>query len=157
MEKIVPCLWFDYKAEEAVNFYVSVFKNSGIDSITRYGPDQPGKEGEILTIDFHLEGQSYLALNGGPQFQFSEALSLMVYCDSQEEIDEYWEKLSFVPEAEQCGWLKDKFGLSWQIIPVMSNEIMLDPDKTKVNRAIQAMLKMKKLDIAELRRAFEGE
>lgn len=157
MEKIVPCLWFDYKAEEAVNFYVSVFKNSGVDSIVYYGPDQPGKEGEVLTIEFHLEGQNYLALNGGPQFQFSEALSLMVYCDSQEEVDEYWEKLSFVPEAEQCGWLKDKFGLSWQIIPVMFNEIMLDPDKTKVNRAIQAMLTMKKLDIAGLLKAYEVE
>ncbi|HUP26169.1 MAG TPA: VOC family protein [Candidatus Limnocylindrales bacterium] len=161
MQKITPFLWFDNNAEEAVNFYVSVFKDSKIISITRY-PDGPlegpmkGFEGKVLTAVFELNGQRFMALDGGPIFKFTEATSFYVECEDQDEVDYYWDKLSAVPESEQCGWLKDKFGLSWQIIPKALGELMGDPDPEKANRVMQAMLKMKKIDIASLQQAYKG-
>lgn len=161
MQKITPCLWFDKNAEEAMNFYVSIFNNSRIVSIKRYPDNVPdehmqGMEGKILTGIFELEGQRFMCLDGDPVFKFNEAISLMVDCETQAELDEIWSKLSAVPEAEQCGWLKDKFGLSWQIVPRALPELINDPDKEKAGRVLQAMLKMKKLDIEALRRAAEG-
>jgi predicted 3-demethylubiquinone-9 3-methyltransferase (glyoxalase superfamily) len=162
MQKITPFLWFDRNTEEAMNFYVSVFKNSRIVSIQRY-PDGPlegpmkGFEGQVLTAVFELNGQQFMALDGGPIFKFNESVSFLVDCDGQEEVDYYWDKLSAVPESEQCGWLKDKFGISWQIIPKQLNEILGGPDKEKAARATQAMLQMKKIDIAALQAAYDGE
>lgn len=161
MQKITPCLWFDRNAEEAMNFYVSIFNNSRIVSIKRYPDNVPdehmqGMDGKVLTGIFELEGQRFMCLDGGPIFKFNEAISLVVDCETQAELDEIWNKLSAVPEAEQCGWLKDKFGLSWQIVPRTLSELIDDPDKEKAGRALQAMLKMKKLDIDALRRAAEG-
>lgn len=161
MQKITPFLWFDRNTEEAINFYVSVFKNSKIVSVQRY-PDGPlegpmkGFEGKILTAVFELDGQQFMALDGGPIFKFNESVSFLVDCDGQEEVDYYWEKLSAVPESEQCGWLKDKFGVSWQIIPKQLNEILSGPDKESATRAMQAMLQMKKIDIAGLQAAYDG-
>jgi predicted 3-demethylubiquinone-9 3-methyltransferase (glyoxalase superfamily) len=158
MGKITPFLWFDKNAEEAMNFYASVFKDSKIISITRY-PEGPlegpmaGMEGKVLTAVFELNGQRFMALDGGPVFTFNEAISFQVDCENQEEVDELWEKLSAVPEAEQCGWLKDKFGLSWQIIPTALPRLMSDPDKAKAKRVTDAMLKMKKIDVAALEAA----
>lgn len=153
MEKqIIPCLWFDNQAEEAARFYCSVFKNSGINKITYYGNEgqeiHGQKEGTVLTADFHINGQHFTALNGGPVFQFNEAVSFQVLCDTQEEIDAYWEKLSAVPEAEQCGWLKDKYGVSWQIVPAVLRELLSDP--ARAERVTKAYLQMKKFNIDAL-------
>ncbi len=157
-QKIIPCLWFDRNAEEAMNFYTSVFKDSKIVSITKYpegyaeGP-MAGMEGKVLTGIFELNGQQFMCLDGGPIFKFSEAISLQITCEDQAETDELWEKLSAVPESEQCGWVKDKFGLSWQIIPKRLGELMSDPDQAKAKRVTDAMLKMKKIDVAALEKA----
>ncbi|MGE3807903.1 MAG: VOC family protein [Gemmataceae bacterium] len=162
-QKITPCLWFDHQAEEAANFYVSVFKNSKILSVTRYGKagqhvhGQP--EGSVMAVSFVLDGAAFSALNGGPIFKFTEAISLQIGCDNQEEVDHFWSKLSAGgdPRAQQCGWLKDRYGLSWQVVPRALIEMMSDPDKEKSQRATQAMLQMKKFDIAKLQEAFEGK
>jgi predicted 3-demethylubiquinone-9 3-methyltransferase (glyoxalase superfamily) len=155
-QKITPFLWYDDNAEEAVNFYVSIFKNSRIKDVSRYGEAGPGKAGTVMTITFELEGQEFIALNGGPHFKFTEAISLSVDCQTQEEVDEFWEKLSAGGEKGPCGWLKDKYGLSWQIDPGILGELLRGPDPSKSNRVMQAMLKMNKIDIAALRRAYEG-
>lgn len=161
MQKVAPCLWFNMNAEEAMNYYVSVFKNSRIIRIDRY-PDESldehfkGMSGKVINGEFELDGTQFICLDGGPAFTFNEAVSFVVTCQDQEEVDYYWEKLSAVPEAEQCGWCKDRFGVSWQIIPTRLGELLNDPDKTKANRAMQAMMQMHKIDIAELERAFEG-
>ena len=150
MQKITPFLWFDTQAEEAMNFYTSVFKNSRIESTT------PGPDGKVMTGSFVLDGVEFMALNAGPNFKFNEAISFFVKCEDQEEVDYYWEKLSAVPEAEQCGWLKDKFGVSWQIIPNALSELMGDPDREKAGRVMQAMLTMKKIIVADLQKAYYG-
>ena len=169
-QKITPCLWFDKECEEAMTMYVSLFNNrpgtkngdSKIVSINRYpegaqeGP-MKGMGGKVLTAFFELDGQQFQALDGGPIFKFNEAISLSIECDGQEEVDYFWEKLSAVAESEQCGWVKDKFGLSWQIIPKQMGEMLMDSDKEKAGRALQAMLQMKKIDIAKLKEAFEGK
>ena len=161
MEKIIPCLWFDSNAEEAVNFYTSIFKNSKIGKISRYGKEGyeiHGKpEGTVLTVEFELNGQTFTALNGGPAFKFNEAISFQVYCKSQNEVDYYWEKLSKGGDekAQQCGWLKDKFGLSWQVIPEILGELIGGKDPRRANNAMQAMLKMSKLDIKKLKEAYD--
>jgi predicted 3-demethylubiquinone-9 3-methyltransferase (glyoxalase superfamily) len=161
MQKIMPCLWFDKNAEEAMNFYASIFKNSKIVSNKRYPEDikvvpMKDMQGKVLTGIFELEGQRFMCLDGGPIFKFNEAISLQVSCETQEEVDALWDKLSAVPESEQCGWLKDKFGVSWQIIPKQLGELMSDPDAEKANRVTQAMLKMKKIDVAALEAAARG-
>ena len=162
MAKVTPFLWFDKQAEEAINFYTSIFKNSKIISITRYPEDVPegpmkGMEGLVLTGIFELDGQRFMALDGGPQFKFNESVSFSIDCDSQAEVDYYWDKLSAVPEAEQCGWLKDKYGLSWQVIPHQLNDLMSDPDPAKSKRITAAMLKMKKIVIADLQAARDSD
>jgi predicted 3-demethylubiquinone-9 3-methyltransferase (glyoxalase superfamily) len=162
IQRITPCLWFDDQAEAAVEFYLSVFKGSKIVNVMRY--NEAGHEvhrrpvGSVMTIAFELEGQAFTALNGGPAFKFNEAISFQVICDTQQEVDFYWEKLSESgdEQAQQCGWLKDKFGVSWQVIPNVLLEMISDPDSEKSRRATEAMLKMKKLDIEELERAYEG-
>jgi len=161
-QKITTHFWFGNQAEEATNFYVSIFgEDSGIDEKTYYsseGQEIHGmEEGTVMTVDFHLRGQSFVALNGGPNFKFNEAISLMINCKDQDEIDYFWEKLSADPKAEQCGWLKDKFGLSWQVVPEGMNEMLNAGDREKAKRAMRAMLQMKKLDIQKLKNAFEGE
>jgi predicted 3-demethylubiquinone-9 3-methyltransferase (glyoxalase superfamily) len=156
MQKISPFLWFDDQAEEAMNFYVSVFKNSKAGKVTRYGDAGPGPKGSVMTASFELEGQQFTALNGGPHFKFTEAVSFFVNCETQEEVDELWGKLSEGGQTQQCGWLKDKFGLSWQIIPSVLIELMNDPDPQKSQRVTEAMLQMTKIDIAKLRQAYEG-
>jgi predicted 3-demethylubiquinone-9 3-methyltransferase (glyoxalase superfamily) len=156
MQKITPFLWFDSQAEEAVNFYASIFKNSKIGKITRYGDTGPGPAGSVLTASFELEGLEFTALNGGPAFKFTEAISLYVNCESQEEVDYYWEKLLEGGQVQQCGWLKDKFGLAWQIIPSALPRLLSDPDRDKANRVMQAMLKMQKIDVAKLEQAAAG-
>ena len=156
MQRITPCLWFDDQAEEAAKFYVSIFKNSKIGTITRCGDAGPGPKGSALTVAFQLNGQDFIALNGGPKVKFTEAISFSVDCKTQEEVDEYWEKLSAGGEEQPCGWLKDKYGLSWQIIPSILGELLNDPDPQKSKRAVEAMLKMKKIDIDALKRASEG-
>ena len=153
LAKITPCLWFDTEGEEAANFYTSIFPNSKILHVTRYGSAGPRPEGTVMTVAFEVDGQQFTALNGGPDFTFNEAISFQVSCDSQEEVDEYWTKLSEGGEEGPCGWLKDKYGLSWQIVPAVLEELISDPDAGKSQRAMQAMLGMKKLDIAELQRA----
>jgi predicted 3-demethylubiquinone-9 3-methyltransferase (glyoxalase superfamily) len=153
-QKIVTYLWFDGKAEEAAKHYTSIFKNSKILSVTRYGEAGPGPTGTAMVVNFQLEGQEFIALNGGPQFKFTEAISLLVNCDSQQEVDELWSKLSAGGEEGQCGWLKDKFGLSWQIIPTVLFELIQDRDPEKSKRAMQAMLQMKKIDIEGLKRGY---
>jgi predicted 3-demethylubiquinone-9 3-methyltransferase (glyoxalase superfamily) len=160
--KITPCLWFDDQAEAAAKFYTGIFRNSKIVKITRYGKAgqevHGGKPGSVLTVAFELDGQAFTALNGGPVFKFNEAISLQVFCDTQEEVDYYWEKLSASgePKAQQCGWLKDRYGVSWQVVPVALIEMIGDPDQARADRAMAALLKMKKLDIAELKRAYAG-
>ncbi len=158
---ITPCLWFDDQAEEAVNFYVSVFPNSKIETITRYGPaaaQAAGRpEGTVLTILFQLAGQRFMALNGGPVFTFSPAISFMVDCKTQEEVDELWEKLSEGGAVQQCGWLQDRYGVSWQIVPTTLGEMLQDPDAEKAERVMKAMLKMEKIDIQTLKQAYEQE
>jgi predicted 3-demethylubiquinone-9 3-methyltransferase (glyoxalase superfamily) len=159
---IIPCLWFDNQAEEAARFYTSIFKNSKIGTITRYGEAGQevtgGKPGSVMTVEFELNGQTFTALNGGPHFKFNEAVSFQVMCQTQEEVDYYWNKLGQGgdPSAQQCGWLKDKFGLSWQVVPTPLLEMLTDSDKEKANRTMEAMLRMKKLDIPALTRAYEG-
>ena len=154
MKKITPCLWFDGNAEEAVNFYTSVFKNFKVGEVMRYGDAGPGPKGSVLTVAFELEGQEFIALNGGPMYQFSPAVSFFVNCDTQEEIDEFWEKLSEDGQTQQCGWLTDKYGVTWQIVPRMLGTMLQDEDAAKSKRVMQAMLKMTKLDIALLQQAY---
>jgi predicted 3-demethylubiquinone-9 3-methyltransferase (glyoxalase superfamily) len=154
MQKITPFLWFDGKAEEAVNFYVSLFKNSKVVSIARYGDETPGMQGKVLTAVFQLDGQEFMALDGGPEFKFTEAISFYVHCKTQTEVDDLWEKLTEGGEEVQCGWLKDKYGLSWQIIPSILGELLQDPDPEKAGRVMQAMLKMTKIDSDVLMRAY---
>ena len=155
MQKITPFLWFDDQAEEAANFYTSIFKDSKIVSLARYGEGGPGKPGTVMTATFQLAGQEFVALNGGPEFKFTEAISFYVHCESQEEVDYFWEKLTAGGEEGPCGWLKDKFGVSWQIVPNVLAELMGDPDAAKAGRVTQAMLQMKKIDIARLWQAYE--
>ena len=154
MPRICPFLWFDTQAEEAARFYVSIFKNSKIVKIARYGEAGPGPKGSVMTVVFELEGQEFIALNGGPQFKFTEAISFSVNCETQKEVDQFWEKLSQGGEEGPCGWLKDRYGLSWQINPVILGEMLSDPDPRKSRRVMQAMLKMKKIDIAALKKAY---
>jgi predicted 3-demethylubiquinone-9 3-methyltransferase (glyoxalase superfamily) len=156
MQKITPFLWFDDKAEEAMNFYVSIFKNSKIVSVSRFGEGGPGPKGKVMTATFQLNGQEFTALNGGPHFTFSEAISFFVSCETQQEVDELWEKLSKGGEESQCGWLKDKYGLSWQIIPTILGELMGDKDAEKAQRVMKAMLQMKKIDSTKLKQAYQG-
>jgi predicted 3-demethylubiquinone-9 3-methyltransferase (glyoxalase superfamily) len=156
MRKIVPCLWFDTQAEEAANFYVSVFANSRITAISHYGEGMPLPKGTVLEVSFELNGEDFLALNGGPLFTFSPAISLTVNCDTQEEIDRLWTKLSADPASEQCGWLKDRYGLSWQIVPAILPSLMDSREPVKRDRVFAALMKMKKLDIGALQRAYEG-
>ena len=156
MQKITPFLWFDGNAEEAMNFYVSIFKSSKIVNLRRYGDAGPGPKGTVMTGTFQLEGQDFMALNGGPQFKFSPAISLFVSCETQAEVDQLWEKLSAGGRQDQCGWLTDRFGISWQIIPTALGRLLGDPDPVKANRVMQAMLKMTKIDIAGLQKAYEG-
>lgn len=155
-QKIAPCLWFDGNAEEAVNFYVSLFENSKVVSVSRYGEGGPGPEGTVMAMGFELEGQPFMAINGGPQFKFSEAISLFVDCDSQEEIDRLWEKLGAGGQEQPCGWLKDRFGLSWQINSRALPEMLQDQDRARANRVMQAMLEMRKIDLEALKRAYHG-
>jgi predicted 3-demethylubiquinone-9 3-methyltransferase (glyoxalase superfamily) len=163
VKPIIPCLWFDTQAEEAARYYTGIFKNSKIGKISRYteaGRDVHGqKAGTVMTVEFELNGQPFTALNGGPIFKFNEAISFQIMCQTQEELDHYWNKLSEGGDknSQQCGWLKDKYGLSWQVVPTVLPELMSSPDKEKAGRTMEAMLQMKKLDIAELKRAFEGE
>jgi predicted 3-demethylubiquinone-9 3-methyltransferase (glyoxalase superfamily) len=155
MQKITPFLWFDNQAEEAMRFYVSTFKNSRVVSISRYGDAGPGPKGTAMVAAFELEGQAFLALNGGPQFSFSPAVSFLVNCKAQDEVDYFWEKLSEGGEKHQCGWLRDKYGLSWQIVPTILSELMQDKDPEKSKRVMEAMLQMQKIDIEGLKRAYE--
>src|SRR5437763_63246 len=157
MQKITPFLWFDGKAEEAMNFYVAIFKNSKILSVTRYGEAGPGPKGTVMAATFQLDGQEFIALNGGPQFTFSPAISFLVTRETQPEIDELWEKLSEGGEEQNCGWLKDKYGLSWQVVPSALMELLNDPDREKAQRVMSAMLQMGKIEIEPLRRAYESE
>jgi predicted 3-demethylubiquinone-9 3-methyltransferase (glyoxalase superfamily) len=155
VHKITPFLWFDDKAEEAMNFYVSIFKNSKVGSVTRYGDAGPGPKGTVMSARFQLDGQDFFALNGGPLFKFTEAISFFVNCETQEEVDDLWEKLTAGGGAPQrCGWLKDKFGLSWQIIPKAFGEMLGDKDPKKSQRVMQAMLQMNKIDIQRLKEAY---
>ena len=156
-QKITTFLWFDNNAEDAVNFYLTVFKNSKIRGISRYGAAGPGPNGTVMTIDFELDGQEFTALNGGPAFKFTEAISLVVHCDTQEEVDYYWEKFSEGGQKVDCGWVRDKFGLSWQITPNILLDLLQDSDRAKVDRVMKAMMQMKKLDIEELRKAAAGK
>ena len=155
MQKITPCLWFDGKAEEAMNFYTSIFKNSKTGRISRYGDEGPGPKGTVMVATFEIEGQAFMALNGGPQFTFSPAISFLVNCETQEEVDRLWEKLSEGGEKLQCGWLKDKYGVSWQIVPTVLGEMMQGKDPEKSRRVMKAMLQMAKLDIKRLKQAYE--
>jgi predicted 3-demethylubiquinone-9 3-methyltransferase (glyoxalase superfamily) len=155
VQKITPFLWFDNQAEEAVNFYVSLFKNSKINSVKRYGDAGPGPKGSVMIVTFQLEGQDFIALNGGPTFKFTPALSLYVDCVTQEEVDQLWEKLSEGGRKDRCGWLQDKYGLSWQIVPRALQQLMSDPDPKKSASVMQAMLQMDKIDIEALKRAHE--
>ncbi|MGH9397795.1 MAG: VOC family protein [Terriglobia bacterium] len=154
MQKITPFLWFDGQAEEAADFYTSIFKNSKKGSVTRYGDAGPGPKGTVMIATFQLEGQEFIALNGGPQFTFSPAISFVVNCGTQEEIDDLWEKLSEGGEKIECGWLKDKYGVSWQIVPTVLGELMQTKDAGKSKRVMEAMLKMKKIDINGLKQAY---
>ena len=162
LQKIVPCLWFDRQAEEAARFYVSLFKHSSVGQITRYteaGRETHGRApGEVMTVAFDLSGQSFTALNGGPAFKFNEAVSMQILCDNQKEIDKFWDALSEGGDAtaQQCGWLKDKFGLSWQIVPRELSDMMADQDSSKTSRVMRALLGMTKIDIKELERAYRG-
>lgn len=162
LQKIAPCLWFDHQAEEAATFYVSIFDNSSIGKITRYGKEgfeiHGRPEGSAMTVSFRLEGEEFTALNGGPHFKFNEAISFVVRCETQAEIDHYWKKLSEGGDekAQQCGWLKDKYGLSWQIVPSALFDMMNDADAVKSGRAMKALLQMKKLDLATLKQAYDG-
>lgn len=153
MQKITPCLWFDTQGEEAANFYTTVFENSRILDVARYGPAGPGPEGTVMTVTFELDGQKFVALNGGPHFTFNEATSFQVNCETQDEVDYFWSRLSEGGEEGPCGWLKDRYGLSWQIVPTALLELVSDPDTEKSQAAMKAMLGMRKIDIEALRRA----
>jgi predicted 3-demethylubiquinone-9 3-methyltransferase (glyoxalase superfamily) len=163
VQPIVPCLWFDNQAEEAARYYTGIFRKSKIGKISRYteaGHEVHGRPaGSVMTVEFELNGQPFTALNGGPLFKFNEAVSFQIMCDTQEEVDHYWNRLTEGgdTQAQQCGWLKDRYGVSWQVVPTVLAELMSDPDKAKAGRVMEALLPMKKLDIAELKRAFEGE
>jgi predicted 3-demethylubiquinone-9 3-methyltransferase (glyoxalase superfamily) len=156
LQKITPCLWFDRNAEEAVNHYMSIFANSRILSVSHYGDAGPLPKGTVLTVIFELEGQRFMAVNGGPRFQFTEAISLCVSCDTQTELDEFWDKLSANGKKGRCGWLKDKFGLSWQIVPSIIGEMMQDNDAERSNRVMAAVLSMNKFDIKGLQQAYHN-
>lgn len=156
MQKITTFLWFNDNAEEAANLYVSLFKNSKIDSISRYGDAGPGPKGSVMTVNFQLEGQKFIALNGGPHFRFTPAISLFVNCESQQEVDRLWDELSEGGRKDRCGWLQDRYGLSWQIIPAALMRLMNDPDKQKAGRVIEAMLAMDKIDVGKLEAAAEA-
>jgi predicted 3-demethylubiquinone-9 3-methyltransferase (glyoxalase superfamily) len=158
MQKIRTFLWFDKEAEEAAKFYTSIFKNSKIVAVSRYGEAGPGPKGSVMVVTFQLEGQEFIALNGGPYFKFTEAISLSVDCKTQQEVDEFWEKLTEGGgEKGQCGWLKDKYGLSWQVNPTILGEMISDPDPEKSKRVMEAMMKMTKIDIALLKKAYDGQ
>jgi len=156
-QKIVPNLWFDGPAEEAAEFYISVFPNSRIVGLTRYPEGSPGPAGTVMTVDFELNGERFTGINGGPEFTFSEAVSFLINCDTQEEVDYYWEKLSAGGKEGPCGWLSDRYGLSWQVVPAGMDELFADSDPSKAQRAMLAMLGMGKLDVAALRRAADGD
>jgi predicted 3-demethylubiquinone-9 3-methyltransferase (glyoxalase superfamily) len=153
MKKITPFLWFDGNAEEAANFYISIFKNSKMGKISRYGDAGPGPKGSVMSVTFQIEGQEFFALNGGPQFKFTPAISFFVNCETQKEVDDLWEKLSAGGRTDRCGWLQDKFGLSWQIIPTVLGQLLADKDPQRAKRAMQAMLQMTKIDIEKLQHA----
>ena len=155
MQKITPFFWFDHQAEQAVEFYTSIFKNSKIGTITRYGEQGPGQPGTVMSATFFLEGQEFMALNGGPEFSFTPAISFFVHCETQQEIDDLWEKLSDGGQVQQCGWLTDKFGVTWQIVPTILGQLLNDPNPQKSSRVTQAMLQMVKLDIGLLKQAYE--
>jgi predicted 3-demethylubiquinone-9 3-methyltransferase (glyoxalase superfamily) len=155
MQKITPFLWFDGNAEEAANFYISIFKNSKLGKISRYGDAGPGPKGTAMSVTFQIEGQEFFALNGGPQFKFTPAISFFVNCETQQEVDDLWEKLSAGGRTDRCGWLQDKFGLSWQIIPTVLGQLLGDKDPQRAKRAMQAMLQMTKLDIKKLQQAAD--
>ena len=156
MQKITPFLWFDHQAEQAANFYVSVFKNAKVLGVSRYGDAGPGPKGSVMTVNFSIDGQEFVALNGGPHYKINPAISFVVNCTTQDEIDYYWTKLTEGGQEVQCGWLTDRFGVSWQVVPTVLAEYAMDKDPAKANRAMQAMMHMKKLDIAGLKRAYEG-
>lgn len=155
MQKITPFLWFDDRAEEAMNFYVSVFKNSKVNRVTRYGEAGPGKPGAVMSAEFQLDGVDFYALNGGPVFQFSPATSFFVHCENQDEVDHYWNKLSEGGKPNRCGWLDDQFGVTWQIVPNALGKFLNDPDRKKANNVMKAMMQMTKIDIAKLEEAYE--
>jgi predicted 3-demethylubiquinone-9 3-methyltransferase (glyoxalase superfamily) len=155
MSKITPFLWFDDKAEEAMNFYVAIFKNSKAGSVTRYGDSGPGPKGSVMSVTFELDGQEFFGLNGGPHFTFSPAVSFFINCETQQEVDELWEKLSAGGEKQRCGWLKDRYGLSWQVVPSVLTELLHDKNPMKSKNVMAAMMQMEKLDIEKLRRAAE--
>jgi predicted 3-demethylubiquinone-9 3-methyltransferase (glyoxalase superfamily) len=155
-QRISPCLWFDGEAEDAANFYVSIFKDARITAVSRYGEAGPGPKGSVMAIGFELDGQAFTALNGGPMFKFTEAVSMIVHCETQTEVDHYWDKLSAGGQPGRCAWLKDKFGVSWQVVPSALIELMQDKDAARSARVMQAMLAMTKIDIATLRRAYES-
>jgi len=156
MPATIPCLWFDNQAEQAADHYTSIFPNSQITNVTRYGPGMPAPEGSVMTVEFSLDGQRYVGLNGGPQFSFSEAISFQILCSDQDEVDHYWDRLSDGGEEGPCGWLKDRFGVSWQVVPTRLFELVSDPDSGRAQRATQAMLRMKKLVIADMERAADS-
>jgi len=155
--RISPCLWFDGQAEDAANFYVSIFRNSRITAVSRCGEAGPGPKGSVMVVSFELDGQAFTALNGGPMFKFTEAISMIVHCETQVEVDHYWETLSAGGQPGRCAWLKDKFGVSWQVVPTALIELMQDNDPAKSARVVQAMLQMTKIDIAVLQRAYQGK
>jgi predicted 3-demethylubiquinone-9 3-methyltransferase (glyoxalase superfamily) len=157
MQKITPFLWFDGNAEEAMNHYVSIFKNSKVGSTMRYGDAGPGPKGAVMAVTFQLDHQAFFALNGGPQFKFTEAISLFVNCETQDEVDYFWDRLGAGGQTGRCGWLKDKFGLSWQVVPSTLGQLLRDPDAAKATRVMQAMMKMDKLDIGLLRQAYDQQ
>jgi predicted 3-demethylubiquinone-9 3-methyltransferase (glyoxalase superfamily) len=156
IQKITPFLWFDHQAEEAAGFYVSIFPNSMIAKVVRYGKAGPGPPGSAMTVQFQLEGQSFVALNGGPLYKFTEAISFVVNCETQDEVDDYWGKLCAGGTEIQCGWLKDKFGLSWQVVPTVLSQLLSDPDPEKSQRVMKALMTMKKLDVRALKQAFDN-
>lgn len=156
MQKITPCLWFDGQAEEAAQYYISIFRNSRITRITRWGDEGPGPKGAVLTVQFQLEGQDFMALNGGPEFKFTPAISLMVDCKTQSEVDELWDKLGEGGQPIECGWVTDRFGVSWQVVPTILSEMISDKDPKRADRVMAAMMKMKKLEFAPLQAAYEG-
>ncbi|HWD90341.1 MAG TPA: VOC family protein [Mucilaginibacter sp.] len=155
MQKITPFLWFDSQAEEAMNFYVSIFKDSKVSRVSRYGEAGPGTPGTVMSVEFTLNGTNFYALNGGPVFQFSPATSFFIHCETQEEVDHYWNKLGEGGKPNQCGWLDDKFGVTWQVVPNALGRYLNDPDKKKAKNVMQAMMKMTKLDVAKLQEAYE--